>query len=47
MSRIEENISSVEVTFTTDELSSIRKTLENIEIVGERYPANQEKLTGK
>lgn len=47
VSRIEENISSADVTFTTNELSSIRKTLESIEIVGERYPENQEKLTGK
>ncbi|MBU3156608.1 aldo/keto reductase [Clostridium estertheticum] len=47
VSRIEENLGSAEVTFTADELSSIRKNLESIEIVGERYPENQEILTGK
>lgn len=47
VSRIEENLGSAEVTFTTYELSNIRKDLESIEIVGERYPENQEKLTGK
>ena len=44
--RITENIGGAEVVFTGEELSEIKKRLDSIEIVGERYPEEQEKLTG-
>ncbi|WP_312887342.1 aldo/keto reductase [Clostridium lacusfryxellense] len=47
LERVKENIGAVDVTFTTEELMNIRKKLESIEIIGERYPEEQEKLTGK
>ena len=47
ISRIEENIGGAEVTFTKDELESIRWNLDSIHITGARYPEEQERLTGK
>lgn len=47
LERLKENIGAVDVTFTAEELRGIRKKLESIEIIGERYPEEQEKLTGK
>ena len=44
--RISDNIGGAEVVFTGEELSEIKKRLDSIEIVGERYPEEQEKLTG-
>lgn len=46
ISRVEENIKGAEISFTKEELAEIRKTLDNIEITGGRYPEEQEKLTG-
>lgn len=45
--RILENTGSTEVLFTNEELTEIREVLDSIEIVGARYPEEQEKLTGK
>lgn len=45
--RIEENMGGADITFSSEELDEIRKNLDRIEIRGERYPADQEKLTGK
>lgn len=45
--RIEENMGGADITFSSEELSDIRKNLDRIEIRGERYPADQEKLTGR
>lgn len=47
LERIEENIGAVEVIFTAEELKDIRNKLELIDIIGERYPEEQERLTGK
>jgi aryl-alcohol dehydrogenase-like predicted oxidoreductase len=47
LERLKENIGADNVTFTAEELKDIRKKLESIEIIGERYPEEQEKLTGK
>lgn len=47
ITRVQENLGSVKVKFTTEELMQIRKKLNSIEIVGARYPEEQEKLTGK
>ena len=44
--RIEENIGGADIQFTSEELADIRCHLDNIEIVGERYPEDQEKMTG-
>ena len=43
--RIEENIGGADIQFTSEELADIRCHLDNIEIVGERYPEDQEKMT--
>ena len=47
ITRVQENLDSVKVKFTTEELMQIREKLNSIEIVGARYPEEQEKLTGK
>ena len=47
ITRVQENLGSVKVKFTTEELIQIREKLNSIEIVGARYPEEQEKLTGK
>lgn len=47
LERLKENIGAVDVTFTAEELKDIRKKLESIKIIGERYPEEQEKLTEK
>ena len=44
--RIEENIGGADIQFTPEELADIRRHLDNIEIVGGRYPEDQEKMTG-
>ena len=44
--RIEENIGGADIQFTSEELADIRRHLDNIEIVGGRYPEDQEKMTG-
>ncbi len=44
--RIEENIGGANIQFTLEELADIRRHLDNIEIVGGRYPEDQEKMTG-
>ncbi|WP_026111779.1 aldo/keto reductase [Winslowiella toletana] len=45
--RLKENLASTDVELTTDELADIRNTLNRLDIVGERYPESQEKLTQK
>ena len=45
--RIRENIGGAEVRFTDEELADIRRHLDGIEVVGARYPADQEALTNK
>ena len=45
--RIKENIGGVDVCFTAEELADIRRHLDSIEIIGARYPADQEALTYK
>ena len=45
--RIKENISGADIRFTTEELADIRRHLDSIEIIGARYPEDQEALTGK
>jgi aryl-alcohol dehydrogenase-like predicted oxidoreductase len=46
LERLKENIGAMGITFTSTELIDIHETLEKIEIVGARYPDEQEKLTG-
>ena len=47
ISRIEENIGSTEVVFTEDELKKIREDINHIQLVGARYPKEQEILVGR
>ncbi len=44
--RIEENIGGADIQFTTEELADIHRRLDSTEIVGGRYPEDQEKMTG-
>ncbi len=46
LSRVRENIKSTAVSFSPEELTAIRNTLDSIKITGCRYPEEQEKLTG-
>lgn len=45
--RVKENIGGADIRFTAEELADIRRHLDSIEIVGARYPEDQEALTGK
>ena len=47
ISRLEENIGSVDVALTPDALKSIRTAAENIQTVGDRYPAEFKKMSGR
>ena len=44
VSRIKENLGSMDITFTEKEMSDIREKLESIEIIGARYPEAHQKL---
>ena len=44
--RIEENMGGADICFTTEELADIRHHLDSLEILGGRYPEDQEKMTG-
>ena len=44
--RIKENTGAANITFQAEELSEIRQRLDDIQIVGGRYPEEQERLTG-
>ncbi len=47
ISRLEENIGSLDVNLSSDKLQSIRKAAEAITVVGDRYPAEFKKMSGK
>ena len=44
--RLEENLSAADLSFTAEELDEIRRGLDDITILGARYPKEQEALTG-
>lgn len=44
--RIEENAGGADVEFSAEELADIRRHLDSIEILGGRYPEEQERMTG-
>jgi len=46
LNRLEENIGAAKVTLTSNELSDIKSALDQIKIVGDRYPEELEKRTG-
>jgi aryl-alcohol dehydrogenase-like predicted oxidoreductase len=46
LNRLEENIGAAKVQLTADDLTIIDKALEQIKIVGNRYPEAAEKMTG-
>ena len=45
--RLRENIGAIDVALTDGELKTIRTQLESIQILGSRYPKEQEELTGR
>jgi aryl-alcohol dehydrogenase-like predicted oxidoreductase len=45
--RLEENVGSIHVTLTTDDLNKIQNALSAIEILGHRYPESSEKMVDK
>ena len=47
VARLEENIGAADISFSPDELDDIRRHLDQITIVGARYPKEQEMLTGR
>jgi aryl-alcohol dehydrogenase-like predicted oxidoreductase len=47
LSRLEENLGSVSVELTTDDLNEIETAASNIKAQGDRYPEHIEKLTGR
>lgn len=47
VARLEENIGAAAISFSPDELDDIRRRLDQITIVGARYPKEQEMLTGR
>lgn len=46
LERLKENIGATDVRFTKEELHELNQEISKIHIVGERYPEDQEKLTG-
>lgn len=46
LERLKENIGATDVKFTKEELYELNQAISNIHIIGERYPEDQEKLTG-
>jgi len=46
LNRLEENIEAAKVTLTSKELSELKLALDNIKVVGDRYPEELEKRTG-
>ncbi|MFZ1978866.1 MAG: aldo/keto reductase [Bacteroidota bacterium] len=46
LNRLEENIGAANVTLTSEELREIKLALEQIKVVGDRYPEELEKRTG-
>ena len=47
LERLRENIGAVDVSFRPEELAELNRAVQAIEIVGARYPEEQEILTGK
>ena len=46
LERLKENIGACNVIVTKEELNELNNEISKINIVGERYPEDQEKLTG-
>ena len=47
LNRLEENIAAAKISLTSEDLSSIRSSLEKISIAGSRYSEEMEKTTGR
>lgn len=47
LTRLEENLKSADLTFSTDELLDLNRTVSNIQLLGDRYPAAQQKMVAK
>jgi aryl-alcohol dehydrogenase-like predicted oxidoreductase len=46
LNRLEENIGAADITLTSEELRGINSALDEIKVVGDRYPEELEKRTG-
>jgi aryl-alcohol dehydrogenase-like predicted oxidoreductase len=46
LNRLEENINSASITLTSNELNEINTAIEEVKVVGDRYPEELEKRTG-
>ena len=47
LERLKENLGAQDIEFSAQELAEINEALSKINIAGERYPEEVEKLTGK
>ena len=47
ISRLEDNVGAIDIHFTHKEMDEIRRHLDAFDVVGARYPKEQEALTGK
>lgn len=47
ISRLEENMSAVNITLSASDLASITEAITKIDIIGERYPASSQKMVGR
>lgn len=47
LERLRENLGAADITLTSEELNQIEAALAQVEIVGERYPAEHQRLTGR
>jgi aryl-alcohol dehydrogenase-like predicted oxidoreductase len=47
ISRLEENIGALDVRLSTDELTELRAAVERIPVIGERYPPEFKKMSGR
>jgi aryl-alcohol dehydrogenase-like predicted oxidoreductase len=47
LARLEENLKSADLEFTTEELRDLDRAVSKIKLHGDRYPAEQKKLVGK
>jgi len=47
LARLEENLKSADVEFTTEELRELNRAVSIIKLQGDRYPTEHQKLVGK
>jgi aryl-alcohol dehydrogenase-like predicted oxidoreductase len=47
LERLKENIRAAEVTLTEEDLAVLERIVSEVEVVGDRYPADVERLTNR